>query len=152
MTQWGILGATCSLVCYRRSHNSNPVQRRDNNTYPMGPLLLSLLSSHRARCCSEIRKRFASSRFGQFLTLFCNVISWASCSSLCLHCYREREKKCNQLCKPLTSVTFTLHRVFHCDGCTVWGGDWLGQFLWMNMRCTRCMLHFSWDALVKGLQ
>ncbi len=60
-----------------------------------------------------------------------------------------------ELSKPLTSVK---HRVFYCVARTwvVIGCQHdlllLGRLLWMNLRCTRCKLCFSRDALVKGLQ
>ncbi len=59
---------------------------------------------------------------------------------------------------PLTSVTFTLHRIFYCVAHTwvVIGCQrdllLLGRILWMNLRSTRCKLRLSREALVKGLQ
>ena len=60
--------------------------------------------------------------------------------------------------KPLTTATFTLHRVFYCVARTLVVIDCqrnlllLGWHLWMNLRRTRCKLRLSKDALVKGLQ
>ncbi len=59
--------------------------------------------------------------------------------------------------KPLTSATFTLHRVFYCVARTwvVIGCQrdllLLGRLFWMSLRRTRCKLRLPRDALVKGL-
>ncbi len=59
--------------------------------------------------------------------------------------------------KPLTSATFSLHRVFYCVACSwvVIGCQrdrlLLGRLLWLNLRRTRWKLRPLRDALVKGL-
>ncbi len=85
-------------------------------------------------------------------------LSQISCFCEQMAAYHMKETQTiPEFSKPLTSATFTLHRIFYCVAHTWLAVNvidllLLGPLLWMNLCRTWCKLWLARDALVKGWQ